>query len=67
MDEEELGVVEEAFSVREDIVGQEGSDELLELLEDGVVGGGSVGVAGAVAVIPGVGLVAVVDGSLVPP
>lgn len=58
--------MEKALSVREDIVvGLEVSDEFLELLDDGVVGGG--GCRFAANVVPGVGLVAVVDASFVPP
>lgn len=60
--------MEEALSVREDVVGGlEVSDELLEFLEEGVVRIGAGLPSGAGAVISGERLVAVVDGSFVPP
>ena len=44
VNKEELGVMKEAFSVGKDILlGLEASDELLELEEDRVVGGGACG------------------------
>lgn len=68
VNEEELGVMEEAFSVGKDVLlGLESSDELLELEEYGVVGGGLVTEAtGPGAVAQRLSLVAVVDRSLVP-
>lgn len=52
IDEEEARVLEEALSVREVVVaGFEVSDEFLELLEEGVIGGAGFRF-GAAAVVP---------------
>jgi glycerol-3-phosphate responsive antiterminator len=52
IDEKIFGIVEKAFSVREDIVtGLEVTDEFFEFLEDGVVGDGVIGFT-ATAVVP---------------
>ena len=52
VDEEGLRVVDKAFSVGEHVfVGLEATDELLQLLEDGVAAGGGLRVVGAASAV----------------
>ena len=69
VDEEEFRVLDEAFSVEEDIgliLAGVASDELLELAEDGVAARRLLRIAAAVAAAGELRLVAVEDRALVP-
>lgn len=67
VDEKVFGVLNKAFSVRVDIfTGLEAPDELLELPEYRVAGGGGFGISSASAAAGELRLVAVIYGSFVP-